>query len=162
MGNWSCLYHWFECRDADAAEHLLARMAGAAAFDWADDARWGLRYGRLAPTVVQAVTSEKWGLTSDFRQFANAGDDAVAVVQAGIDHREFYLVEGCPDLVCLEFDLVVPVSHRDYPLGELGLEGSPDRFAGREALRLARPVALPAPFDPRPMITDSPARAAST
>ena len=98
-----------------------------------------MRFGLVTPTLVQAVTSQKWGLAEDFRDFVEPIAGVKAIVQAGIDRHLLYVVQGCPSLLRPVCDVVVPVSHPHYraPAWETGRVFE---LHGRQALELPRAI----------------------
>ena len=105
MGNWSCLYHWFECKDTNHAEQVFDRLSQAIeAYDWSDPAKTGLKFGFVSDRLIQAVTCQKWGLETDFSHHIQSVNSQGAAICAGVDNVSYFHCLGDPVTFVLSWD----------------------------------------------------------
>jgi hypothetical protein len=115
------------------------------AHDWVDPAKVALRYGFVTDRIVQAVSSQKWGLATDFTRRVFAETGASGATAAGSDAENEYLVLGEPQQVAPIWEVILPT------LGEGNLRSSHDALpAARRGTALGRPAL----FLPEPVIVD--------
>lgn len=170
MGDWDVLYHWFECPDRETAHRLARRLGAPLAYPpWGHAAwneGWGLTFGWISPTLLQAATTRKWGIEAGFHAWATEGLPGVTVTMCALSGIAEYptctglhRVIGTPrqfrcDWTCCfvlgrhqeEVPSEAVLAQRDLtPLCAWDRLGArPDRIAGRPALRLHEAL----PFQP--------------
>ncbi len=97
MGNWSCFYHWHEFQRVEDACNAYQKLESAV-FDFGEwkNEKIGLKFGWISPTLLQVVTSQKWGLSLNFFHYIHENNGRSCAMGAGIDSDELFLICGTP------------------------------------------------------------------
>lgn len=106
MGNWSLLYHWFEFDKEEDTKKAYQKLSMAFdEYEWTDKDRVGLKFGYISNKLIQAVTSQKWGLDTEFTFYIHNGFyGKSAAINAGIDQEEYFSIMGTPTSFVLSWD----------------------------------------------------------
>ena len=118
MGNWSCLYHWFECPDALTARLVYQRLEKAGDYFSQHFARWGLRFGYVSQRLVVAGSCVKWGLDIGFSNFVCQGLKDIEVSHMGVDSYDVFEVAPRPYELDFQWNFAVCVQSPDLALSE--------------------------------------------
>lgn len=106
MGNWSVLYHWFEFNNEEDAKKAYQKLSlSYDQYEWIDKNMIGLEFGYISNTLIQAVTSQKYGLDKEFTYYIhNEFYSRSSAVNAGIDGEESFSILGNPITFVLSWD----------------------------------------------------------
>jgi hypothetical protein len=151
MGNWSCLYHWFEFNTEEDAKKAYQKLATAYHdYNWTDKDKTALKFGHIGKKLIQAVTTQKWGLLHDFTFYIHRDFNGSAAMNAGVDEEEYFSILGNPISFVLSWDYFFIANINlsvKYIFSQINLNGF--SFANkfhREAIVLDRPQQFCKPF----------------
>jgi len=111
MGNWSCLYHWFEFNRLSNAVEAYNKLTNAYdEYEWGKREDVAIKFGNISESLIQVVTSQKWGLEIDFTRYIYQGNGFDAAICAGVDSSEYFQLIGNPTFFNLSWNYIFVVN----------------------------------------------------
>lgn len=131
MGDWSRVYHWFDCPDATAAREVYSKLRKSERHRWLDPTRWAVRVGFVNPKLVQAVCTQKHGGV-DLSCYATEGTKHVKSFVAGAGQMQRYPE---PDGFDLAWNYLVALKPAKFDLEPLAscMDGRVTKWGGYRA-----------------------------